>query len=79
MPKQQMVRFKRSDIPGIVLVIVVLTFWLYVWFERPDWQSASGFGPEWQCNGPGARSAGRTFASKNRRSIPPAKRPHQIK
>jgi hypothetical protein len=64
MSKQQMIRFKRSDIPGIVLVIVVLTFWMYVYFERSDWQPASGFGPEWQCNGPGARSAGPDFCIK---------------
>jgi hypothetical protein len=64
MSKQQRLRFKRSDIPGLALVIVFLTFWLYMWFERPDWQPPSGFGPEWQCTAGGARGGGPSFCIK---------------
>jgi hypothetical protein len=40
---------KRKDIPGAVLVIVVLSFLLYWQLKHPNWQKPSGFGPEWQC------------------------------
>ena len=59
-----MPKFKRSDIPGIVLVIAVFAFWLYMSNKYPDWKTPSGFGPEWQCNGPGGRTPAPDFCIK---------------
>jgi hypothetical protein len=61
---QTMRKFRRGDIPAVVLAIVLGTYWLYTYFKRPDWHAPSGFGSEWQCTGPGARSAAPDFCIK---------------
>jgi hypothetical protein len=44
---------KRGDIGAIALAIAIGVIFLYAAIKHPDWQRATGFGPEWQCNAPG--------------------------
>ena len=47
-----------------LLIIAFLTFWLYMWFEHPDWKPTTGFGPDWQCTSGGYRGGGPGFCIK---------------
>jgi hypothetical protein len=60
--------FKRGDIGAIALAIVLGAAFLYVAIKRPDWQPATGFGPEWQCNAPGR--GGSSFCIKKPPPVP---------
>jgi hypothetical protein len=44
------IRFGRRDIPGFLLVAIIVVCGLYVAFKYPNWHTPSGFGPEWQCS-----------------------------
>jgi hypothetical protein len=44
---------KRRDIPGIILVFVLVAGWLYLNLKYPDWKRPTGFGPEWECSSSG--------------------------
>ena len=57
-------KFRRGDISAIVLAVVLGTFWLYTYFNRPDWSPPSGFGPEWRCTDRGVRGGGPDFCIK---------------
>ncbi len=54
--------FGRRDIPVAIVAVALIAFFLYVYFKHPDWQRATGFGPEWQCTQPGR--AGSSFCIK---------------
>jgi hypothetical protein len=54
--------FGRRDIPAAIVATALTAFSLYVYFRHPDWQRATGFGPEWQCTQPGR--AGSDFCIK---------------
>jgi hypothetical protein len=45
------------DIPGIALVVALLSFLLYWQLTHPFWQQPTGFGPEWQCTQSGRAAA----------------------
>jgi hypothetical protein len=63
----QMMPPQWKELPGIVLVVALVSFLLYWHIKNPNWQRPTGFGTEWQCT-PSARS-GPDFCLK----LPPAK------
>jgi|GEM_PF-4115442 len=73
---QQMRWPKRKDIPEVVLVIALVSFWLYWALKHPDWQRPSGFGPEWQCTQSGKGGPDFCYkkppAESDRNAIPPS-------
>jgi hypothetical protein len=52
------------DIAAIFIVLGIAGGLLFMSLKFPGGQSASGFGPEWQCTGRGARGAGPDFCIK---------------
>jgi hypothetical protein len=57
-------KFRRGDIPAVVVALLLSSFWLYMYFEHRDWRPPSGFGPEWKCTESGARGGGPDFCIK---------------
>ena len=50
---QTMRKFRRGDIPAVVIAIALAAFFLFGLFKypNPDQQRLSNFGPEWKCYG----------------------------
>jgi hypothetical protein len=46
-------KFKWSDLPGLLFVAIFLAFSLYQAMKYPFRARPTGFGPEWACNTPG--------------------------
>jgi hypothetical protein len=59
-----MPKVRRRDIPIIIIFVIFGAFWLYTYFFRPDWRRPTGFDPEWQCTGMGAKGGGPDFCIK---------------
>lgn len=55
---------RRGDIAAIVIVTGIVGGFTYMSLKYPYWRPSSGFGPEWQCTGRGARGAGPDFCIK---------------
>ncbi len=60
----QTIDLRRGDIAAIVLAIGIAGVLLFMSLKYPDLRTPSGFGPEWQCSGRGARGAGPDFCIK---------------
>jgi hypothetical protein len=61
---QSIRELRRGDIAAIVLAIGLAGGFLYMSAKYPNLQTPSGFGPEWECTGRGARGAGPDFCVK---------------
>jgi hypothetical protein len=51
-------KFRRGDIPAIILAVGLVAGFLYLYFNDPDRQQVTGFGPEWKCWGANAKGGG---------------------
>jgi hypothetical protein len=60
---------------AIVMAIGIAAGLLYMSSKYPDLRTPSGFGPEWQCSGRGARGAGPDFCIKKDLLKPAAQTP----
>lgn len=57
MGHQQMRKFRRGVIPAVIIAVGLLVGSLYLYFNLPNRQPATGFGPEWKCWGASAKGA----------------------
>ena len=57
-------KFRLGDIVAIVLALALGAFFLFTYFKHPNWEQATGFGPEWQCTSRGAKGGGPDFCIK---------------